>query len=107
MRIEGEKSYSNVFIKGRKNKAEVAFRLGVTEHFFPFANFFRTHQSHLVNLNHAICYWPHGRGYMILMSDGEKVPVAKAKEKKQAFEERVKSFTNVTLLECDPALVRI
>jgi DNA-binding LytR/AlgR family response regulator len=107
IRVLGEKCSSEFFISGRLIRVIVSFRLGVTKQFFETENFIRTHQSHMVNLNHARCYWPCGRGYMILMSDGSKVPVTKTKATKEAFEAEVKSFTHITRLECEPACVPI
>jgi two-component system, LytTR family, response regulator len=51
--------------------------------------FFRTHQSHLININHIVSFEKNDGGYL-KMADGSPVPVSKRKR-----EELLELFNNI------------
>jgi two-component system, LytTR family, response regulator len=101
IRIEADGSYFYVYFE-TGNRIHVAIRMKLIEPKLNPSDFLRTHQSHLVNMNHVVCYWPHKRGYMMQMSHGDPVPVARTKEKKEAFEQMVKRFPDILPLQFPP-----
>lgn len=75
IRIEADRSYSWFFIKD-KRKILVSKHLKEFQDILNDRNFFRPHNSHLINLDFVKKYIRHDGGY-IEMTDGSKVPVAR------------------------------
>ncbi len=81
VRCEASGSYSNFFMLGGK-KLVVSLRLKICEEMLPENQFFRVHNSHIINLRFVNRY-VRGRGGYVIMEDNSKVEVAAAK--KDAF----------------------
>lgn len=75
IRIEGEGSYCTFFLAGGC-RIVVSHNLGVYEELLAKNNFYRTHQSHLVNISHIYQYL-RSDGGMVIMSDKSSVPVSR------------------------------
>jgi two-component system LytT family response regulator len=86
VRIEGSGSYATIHtlhkqkILASKNLSEFEELLAA------HPNFFRTHKSHLINLNHVNKYI-RGEGGTVVMSDGSEVEVAR--RRKEEFLQRL------------------
>lgn len=74
IRVEADRSYSNFHLKGRK-KIIVSRPLSEYEEFLEAYNFFRTHKSHMINLNHLVKYVK-GKGGYVIMDDDSHVDVS-------------------------------
>ena len=83
IRLESESNYTSVFLKGGK-KLLVSKALKEYSDLLEERNFFRAHQSHLINLDFFEMYEKQDGGYIIL-KDGTNIPLAKRK-KNQLFE---------------------
>ncbi len=57
----------------------------------PEEDFFRTHKSFLINLNHITHYKSHSE-YPILMANNERIQLAK--RRKQEFHKRIREFAS-------------
>lgn len=68
IRVEAERSYSNFHLKGRK-KIMVSKPLSEYESLLEECNFFRTHKSHMINLDHLQKYVKGKGGYVIMVDD--------------------------------------
>lgn len=78
VRMEGDGSYSNIFIKNNQ-KILVSKTLKDFQEILFDKNLFRPHHSHLINIDHVICF--HNKdGGAIEMSDGALVPLARRKK---------------------------
>lgn len=79
IRCEGDRNYTNFFFVNNKpmlvSRTIKEFEELLTNH-----NFFRIHQSHLVNINH-ITEYIRGKGGEIKMSDNSELPVSKYRKK--------------------------
>lgn len=75
IRIEADRSYSWFFIND-KRKILVSKHLKEFQDLLNDRNFFRPHNSHLINLDFVKKFIRHDGGY-IEMSDGAKVPVSR------------------------------
>jgi len=78
IRCESDGSYTKVVIEGQKNLV-VSKMLKEIEELLGNGNFFRTHRSHLVNLDHVKRYLK-TRGGSVITTDGEEVPIARGKK---------------------------
>jgi two-component system, LytTR family, response regulator len=79
VRLEGSGSYAILHLSG-KQKLIASKNLSEFEEILArFPNFFRTHKSHLVNLNHVTHYLK-GEGGSVVMSDGTEVEVARRRK---------------------------
>jgi len=78
IRIEADRSYSWFFMKDEK-KHLVSRNLKEYQELLSDRNFFRTHNSHLINLEHVKKYIRHEGGY-IEMTDGSTVPISRGKK---------------------------
>lgn len=85
MRCEGSGAYTTFYLKN-KSKIMVSKNLGEFEDMLTGYNFFRIHNSFIVNLS-EIKNYVRGSGGYIVMSDNESVDVSK--NKKHAFLERM------------------
>ncbi len=74
IRVEAERSYSNFHLKGRK-KIMVSKPLSEYESLLEECNFFRTHKSHMINLDHLKKYVK-GKGGYVIMEDDSHVDVS-------------------------------
>lgn len=90
IRIEADRSYSNIFLKNGK-KIMVSRSLIVFQDMLDDNKFFRTHKSHLINLNHVKKYFRFDGGY-IEMIDNSKVSVSR--RKKDDFIQIMKKYIN-------------
>ena len=78
IRIEADRSYSWFFMKDG-TKFLVSRNLKEYQELLSDWNFFRTHNSHLINLEHVKKFIRHEGGY-IEMTDGSTVPVSRGKK---------------------------
>lgn len=86
VRLEGSGSYATIHTI-TKQKIIASKNLSEFEDILAgHPNFFRTHKSHLINLNHVLKYL-RGEGGSVIMSDGSEVEVAR--RRKEAFLERL------------------
>ncbi len=74
IRCQSDINYTHIFLEGKK-KITVAKTLKHFEDLLDQYNFFRTHQSHLINLSYIDKYVK-GKGGYVLMSDGTHIEVA-------------------------------
>lgn len=86
VRCEASGSYSNFYMVNGK-KLTTSLRLKECEELLPEQFFFRTHHSHIINLNYMSRYVK-GRGGYIVMEDNSMVELAT--RKKDAFMDFVK-----------------
>ena len=75
IRIEADRSYSWFFING-KRKILVSKHLKEFQDLLNDRNFFRPHNSHLINLDFVKKFVRHDGGY-IEMTDGSKIPISR------------------------------
>jgi len=75
IRIEADRSYSWFFITGR-HKILVSKHLKEFQELLNDRNFFRPHNSHLINLEFVKKFVRHDGGY-IEMTDGSQVPISR------------------------------
>lgn len=78
IRIEAERSYSNVYLIGGR-KLLVSRSLSDLQELLDNVRFFRTHKSHLINLDHVKKFLRNDGGY-VEMADGEKVMISRRKK---------------------------
>lgn len=78
IRIEADRSYSWFYMDGGE-KYLVSRNLKEYQELLSDRNFFRTHNSHLINLEHVKKYIRHEGGY-IEMTDGSNVPISRGKK---------------------------
>ncbi|MEL6719094.1 MAG: LytTR family transcriptional regulator DNA-binding domain-containing protein [Bacteroidota bacterium] len=88
VRCEADANYSKVFVKNEK-PILVSKSLKVISAMLDYPNFFRPHQSHLINLDYMKKF-DKSDGGTILMEDGTNVPLSR--HKKMAFMELVKKL---------------
>ncbi len=74
IRCQSDINYTHIFLEGNK-KITVAKTLKYFDDLLDQYNFFRTHQSHLINLS-FIDKYVKGKGGYVLMSDGTHIEVA-------------------------------
>jgi len=89
IRIEADRSYSTIFLIGNK-KIMVSRNLVEFQELLISHNFFRCHNSHLVNLFHVKMY-SRSDGGSLIMSDNKYVPVSRSK--KDIFIHKMKDFS--------------
>ena len=77
IRIEADRSYSWFFMNGNR-KHLVSRNLKEYQELLTDLNFFRPHNSHLINLEHVKKFVRHEGGY-IEMDDGSTVPISRGK----------------------------
>jgi len=75
LRIEADRSYSWFYIKD-KRKILVSKHLKEFQDLLSDRNFFRPHNSHLINLDFVKKYVRHDGGY-IEMTDGSQIPISR------------------------------
>ncbi len=78
IRIEADRSYSWFFLEG-DIKHLVSRNLKEYQELLSDRNFFRTHNSHLINLEHVKKYIRHEGGY-VEMTDKSTVPISRGKK---------------------------
>jgi two-component system LytT family response regulator len=78
IRIEADRSYSWFFMENGE-KYLVSRNLKEYQELLSDRNFFRTHNSHLINLEHVKKYIRHEGGY-IEMTDGSTAPISRGKK---------------------------
>jgi two-component system LytT family response regulator len=89
IRIEADRSYSWFFIR-EKRKILVSKHLKEYQDLLNDRNFFRPHNSHLINLNYVKKYVRHDGGY-IEMTDGSQIPISR--NRKDLFLAHMARFT--------------
>ena len=77
IRIEADRSYTWFYLKD-KRKLLVSRNLKEYQELLSERNFFRTHNSHLINLEHVKKYIRHEGGAIELI-DGSQVPISRGK----------------------------
>jgi two-component system LytT family response regulator len=75
VRLEGEKNYTRFFFKGEQPLI-VSKTIKEYEGMLQDFDFFRVHQSHLVNMAYVASYVKGDGGYLV-MGDGSQVPVSR------------------------------
>jgi two-component system LytT family response regulator len=88
IRFEGEGSYSKIYIEGQ-SEILVSKNLKEFQELLSKNNFFRTHNSHLINLEFVRKYVLKDGGY-IEMKDASIVPISR--RKKELFAEEMQKF---------------
>ena len=88
IRLEADGCYTRVFIKGEKNKI-ISHTLKDFEDLLPNDRFFRTHKSHLINLNY-IKEYSNFSGNYVTLTDGSKVELSRRKVPE--FLQRIKAM---------------
>ncbi len=78
IRCESEDNYTYFFLQ-KESKILVSKTIKHYEELLVEHNFFRVHQSHLINLNHITKYHK-GEGGYASMADGSSVPVSRRKK---------------------------
>lgn len=78
VRVEAERSYSWIFLTNGR-KLMVSRNLSEYEALLGDHDFFRIHNSHLINLHHVKAYMK-GDGGHIEMNDGSVVPIARQRK---------------------------
>jgi two-component system LytT family response regulator len=86
LHIKAEGRYSMVFMSGGSSML-VTRNLGEFDRLLNDCGFFRSHHSHLVNVDH-VKRLLHREGGQVILSDGSKIPLARTRKK--AFLERLK-----------------
>lgn len=82
IRIEADGSYVTIFLINQKQRV-FAKNLKALEHMLVNHSFFRTHKSHLINVNHIQRYTPYKDGGSITMVDGSNSILSR--RQKEAF----------------------
>ncbi|MCD4694995.1 MAG: LytTR family DNA-binding domain-containing protein [Bacteroidales bacterium] len=77
MRVEADRSYSWFFMADRR-KILVSRNLKEYQELLSDRNFFRTHNSHLINLEYVKKYIRH-EGGAVELTDGSQVPISRGK----------------------------
>jgi len=88
IRCEADANYTKVFVLNEK-PILVSKSLKVISAMLDFPNFFRPHQSHLINLNYMKKY-DKSDGGTIIMDDGMNIPISR--HKKVVFGEIIKQL---------------
>ncbi len=88
IRCQSDINYTHIFLE-RNKKITVAKTLKHFEDLLSQYNFFRTHQSHLINLSYIDKYVK-GKGGYVLMSDGTHIEIAV--RRKDAFMNKLSSI---------------
>ncbi|MEY3399459.1 MAG: hypothetical protein RL220_2053 [Bacteroidota bacterium] len=78
VRLESDSNYTHFFLTSRE-KITVPRSLREFEDILPAARFFRTHQSHIINLSFVKKFIKEDGGY-VLMEDGSQVLVARRRK---------------------------
>lgn len=78
IRCEADHNYCTFYLNNGKNIL-ISRNLGEYEELLSGLFFFRTHQSHLININYILSFEKHEGGYL-KMADGSSVPVSKRKK---------------------------
>ncbi|MDP4828040.1 MAG: LytTR family DNA-binding domain-containing protein [Flavobacteriales bacterium] len=78
VRLEADSNYTNFHMKDG-NRVMASKGLKEYEEQLPRHHFFRTHQSHIVNLNYVISLMKEDGGY-ILMEDGTQIYIARRRK---------------------------
>ena len=79
VRMEGNGSYSTIYTSDKKKWVASKNLSELEEMLAAQPQFFRTHKSHLINLNHVSRYL-RGEGGSVIMSDGSEVEVARRRK---------------------------
>lgn len=78
LRLESDSNYTHFFLLG-KEKITVPRSLKEFEELLPHDRFFRTHQSHIINLSYVKKFVKEEGGYVV-MEDGSEVLVARRRK---------------------------
>lgn len=78
IRLKGERNYTN-FILSDNRKILVSKTIKQFEELLSKYNFFRVHQSYIINISHVIKFYKR-QGGEIEMSNGELIPVSRSKK---------------------------
>jgi two-component system LytT family response regulator len=78
LRIQADGRYSTIFTRDNRNIL-VARNLGQYSKLLSDGNFFRSHHSHLINIDHIKKYL-HRDGGTIILRDGSRVPLARSRK---------------------------
>lgn len=90
IRIEADRSYSWFYLTNER-KYLVSRNLKEYQELLSDRSFFRTHNSHLINLEHVKKYVRQEGGYVV-MKDGSSVPISRSK--KDLFLVRMANYTH-------------
>ena len=75
---QSDNNYTMVYVEGRRKKL-ISKTLKEFEEILEEYNFFRSHQSYLINLDHMVEYMRQDGGYIIMDND-MKVPVSRSRK---------------------------
>lgn len=89
IRIEADRSYSMIYLLNG-NKILVSRGLREFQELLNGRNFFRAHNSHLINIEHVKLYAKQDGGFIRMIDD---LMVAVSRSKKELFIERMKEYT--------------
>ncbi len=84
--IEADGSYSTIYIKGDK-RLVISKNLKEFQELLNDQEFFRVHNSHIVNIEHVLSVWKK-EGGTIVLSDGREIPVSR--RRRTLFEDYLK-----------------
>jgi two-component system, LytTR family, response regulator len=76
VRVEADGSYTLIFTIDGKSRM-VTRNLKSIQDSLDIGNFYRTHKSHIINLEHIVKYSPLKDGGIIKMIDGSEIPVSR------------------------------
>lgn len=79
IRLESSGKYTTFYYANGKKKAMVSKNLGFYEDILPKQKFYRTDQSHIVNLQYVRQYLNKDGGY-VLLTNGEEITVARRRK---------------------------
>lgn len=88
VRFEADKGYSNIHVKDKMHPFNVAKTLNHYEELLANYNFFKVHQSHLINMNYVKGY--DKKDDNVILAEGTKIPVST--RRKDEFLKELKSF---------------
>lgn len=88
IRFQADGSYTHV-VDSQNNNLLVSKNLSAIQAMITYGGFIRVHKSHIINIRHIVKYLK-GEGGEVLMSNGEKVPIAR--DRKDSFLETIQEL---------------
>jgi two-component system, LytTR family, response regulator len=86
IRCQSDENYTNIFLREKTRRITVAKTLKEFEELLTEYNFFRVHNSHLINLAHIKSYHK-GKGGSVFMADNSEIEVST--RRKEEFLKRI------------------
>lgn len=88
IRFQADGSYTHV-VDSQNNNLLVSKNLSAIQDMITYGGFIRVHKSHIINVRHIVKYLK-GEGGEVLLSNGEKVPIAR--DRKDSFLEAIQEM---------------